>query len=87
MNYNIIFSKNFKKKINNLEPWYREKIKKSIILMSYWLFLWLDIKELNPKWNNKYRLRIWKYRIIYEKQDFNLMIFILEIWSRWDIYK
>ncbi|EKD65954.1 MAG: hypothetical protein ACD_49C00074G0031 [uncultured bacterium (gcode 4)] len=87
MKYNIIFSKNFKKKLNSFDWGYKEKIKKNFYLMSLWLFQELDIKELSPKWNNLYRLRVWKYRIIYEKQDLNLIILVLDIWSRWDIYK
>ncbi len=45
----------------------------------------LDIKKL--KWNNFYRLRIWKYRFIYEILDDKLIVVFISAWSRWDIYR
>ncbi len=46
----------------------------------------LDIKKL--KWyTNRYRLRVSKYRIIFEKQDDRLVILIIEIDTRGDVYK
>ncbi len=46
----------------------------------------LDIQLL--KWNKKqYRLRIWKYRFIYEIIDNELVIIFIDSDSRWDIYK
>lgn len=46
----------------------------------------LDIKALN--WNeDKYRLRIWKYRFIYEVQDDIITISILSADSRGGMYK
>jgi mRNA-degrading endonuclease RelE of RelBE toxin-antitoxin system len=43
----------------------------------------LDIKKLS--WTNLYRCRIWKYRIIFDRD--NSEIKILKIWNRGDIYK
>ena len=46
----------------------------------------LDIKNL--KWEkDKYRLRIRKYRFLYEIIDDELIIDIYDSDSRWDIYK
>ncbi len=46
----------------------------------------LDIKKL--KWyENRYRLRVWKYRILFEKYEDKLIILVIDIWSRWDVYK
>ena len=46
----------------------------------------LDIKKL--KWeSNLYRLRVWKYRIIFEKHEDKLVILVINIWARGDIYK
>ncbi len=46
----------------------------------------LDIKKL--KWyENRYRLRVWKYRILFEKCEDKLIILVIDIWSRWDVYK
>lgn len=46
----------------------------------------LDIKAL--KWlDNNYRLRIGKYRFLYEIIDEEISIYFYKAWSRWDIYK
>lgn len=46
----------------------------------------LDIKIL--KWEkNKFRLRLWKYRFLYEIIKDEIIIFFYNVWSRWDIYK
>ena len=58
-------------------------------LNDYYIF-WeknVDIKELSPKGNNLYRLRLWKFRIIFSNINNELIIIILRIGSRWDIYK
>jgi len=45
----------------------------------------LDIKTM--KWKIKsYRLRIWKYRFIYEIIDNKLIITFVDADTRWDIY-
>lgn len=45
----------------------------------------LDIKKLS--WEvHKYRLRIWKYRFLYEIIDEKILIFFYDANSRWDIY-
>lgn len=46
----------------------------------------LDIKAL--LWfDNIYRLRIWKYRFLYEIQEEIITITFFDADSRWDIYK
>ncbi len=46
----------------------------------------LDIKPL--KWlENNYRLRIWKYRFLYEINNNDIIIYFYKAWSRWDVYK
>lgn len=46
----------------------------------------LDIKSL--KWKkNHYRLRIWKYRFLYEIIENEILIYFYEADTRWDIYK
>lgn len=46
----------------------------------------LDTKPLKG-FENTYRIRLWKYRFIYEVFDDKIEIHFLEIDSRWDIYK
>lgn len=46
----------------------------------------LDVKLLKWK-NNYYRLRIWKYRFIYEIIENKLVIIFTNWDTRWDIYK
>ncbi len=46
----------------------------------------LDIKVLI--WlPNSYRLRIWKYRFLYEIIEERIIITFFDAWSRWNIYK
>ena len=46
----------------------------------------LDIKKVKwKKWH--YRLRIWKYRFLYEVREKEILIYFYEVDSRWDIYK
>jgi len=47
----------------------------------------LDIKLLTPKKDKRFRLRVWKYRIVYKNDHNVLIIYVLKIWTRWDIYK
>jgi mRNA interferase RelE/StbE len=46
----------------------------------------LDIKKLSWSKSN-FRLRIWKYRFIYEIFENELIILFSDSDSRWDIYK
>ena len=62
----------------------KEKIKQAMILIEQNKLDWLDIAKL--KWyKDYYRVRIWKFRIVYQKTDKN--IDILNIDNRWEIYK
>ncbi len=46
----------------------------------------LDIKKMAwYQW--KYRLRLWKYRLIYEVDSKKFAVYCIDINSRWDIYK
>lgn len=44
----------------------------------------LDIKPMNWQ-KNIYRCRVWDIRIVYENNNWNVLI--RTIWYRWDIYK
>lgn len=46
----------------------------------------LDIKPI--KWmKNHFRLRIWKYRFLYEISKNQILIYFYDADTRWDIYK
>lgn len=47
----------------------------------------LDTKKLQPKSDNKFRLKLDNYRIIYSIDFWNQIIIIHRIWLRKDIYK
>ncbi len=47
----------------------------------------LDIKKLKWYVDNLYRLRVGDYRVIYEKKGDELIMLILEVWHRKDIYE
>lgn len=49
-------------------------------------FAW-NIKKMEPRKENIYRIRIGDYRVIFSKDDGNKIIIIHRIWLRWDIYK
>ncbi len=46
----------------------------------------LDVKKLQWK-KEKYRLRIWKYRFLYEIQEDIILIYFYDAGGRGDIYK
>ena len=81
----IIVSKSFEKYFEDI-PW---NMKKSVI--EKMKLLWeesefLDIKKIEPKQLWRYRLRIWKYRLIYKYLNQN-EIELLKIDSRDSIYR
>lgn len=47
----------------------------------------LDIKKYSEWWPNNYRLRIGKYRFLFEIIDHKVLIYFYDADSRWDIYK
>ena len=46
----------------------------------------LDIKKI-INLPNTYRLRLWKYRFLYEILENKIIITFFDAWSRWDVYK
>ena len=46
-----------------------------------------NIKQMQPKSADRFRLRFWDYRVIYSIDFGNDIIIIHRIWSRKDIYK
>jgi len=86
--YYIKYKQKARKYLLKLEPKLHLKIAETISNLSDFN---LAIKELDIKklqWEeNLYRLRIGKYRVIFEKQDKKLIILVVDIGSRWDVYK
>ena len=85
--YKIVFKRQAVKEFALLAENIRNSIEEKLILLSIWRDNELDIKLLIPKNDRRYRLRVWKYRIIYKKDNDILTIYVLKIWIRWDIYK
>jgi len=86
MNYKIVLSKKVQKFLlkHKWESVYFDFQKKIKILEIDTFNNNLDIKKLS--WNEMFRLRIWKYRFIYEIIDDKLIINFVEADKRWDIY-
>ena len=88
MQYMLIYKKSFKKKLKALPKEIMFQIEHKIYKLKDFDLAQqiLDIKPL--KWyKNLRRLRIDKYRVIFEKNDSKLVILLITLWSRWDIYK
>ena len=71
----------FKNSINS------EKIRRSIEKLAINFPNISNIKKLQPKSENKFRLRVWDYRIIFWVDYWNKIIIIYRIWLRKDIYE
>ena len=87
MKYTVEISFKVRKYLKKLNPLLRVRLIRYIDSLEDFSNLNLDIKKL--KWEKKeiYRLRVGKYRIIFEKQDDKLIILVMDIGSRGDIYK
>ena len=87
MSYKIIFSKKVFKFLEKCDKNILRKFNQAVdILQQNPLNNSLDIKKL--VWStNHYRLRIWKYRFIYELRNNKLLIYFYKADSRGNIYK
>ena len=85
MNYKFELNKDVKKFLLKHEDISISFFKKLEILLQSPFSNNLDIKPL--KWyKDHYRLRIWKYRFLYEIIDQKILIYFYDADSRWDIY-
>lgn len=85
--YKIVFKKSATKEFLSIPSKYQEEIEENLTILSIWRTDLLDIKILQPKDEKRYRLRVGKYRIIYKSEKERLVISVIKIWSRWDVYK
>ncbi|HNZ26767.1 MAG TPA: type II toxin-antitoxin system RelE/ParE family toxin [Spirochaetota bacterium] len=85
--YKIEISKSVEKFLKSRNRNVQIKISKMIDVISVNPFITnLDIKELKGN-KNHYRLRVGKYRILYEIIDEKILIYFYKADSRGDIYK
>lgn len=81
MNYNILYGKSCLKYLRKLDRNMQLRILKAINLLPLG-----DVKKLQGN-TEYYRLRVGDYRITFNKDDRNLIIQIIEIAPRGEIYK
>ncbi|KKQ48558.1 MAG: hypothetical protein US69_C0019G0005 [candidate division TM6 bacterium GW2011_GWF2_38_10] len=83
--YEIIFSDEAKKALKKLDDQIISKIFKKTKQLRSEQACALNIKKLKSK-NNLYRLRVGDYRIIYSIEHAKVIIYIIDIGHRRDIY-
>jgi mRNA-degrading endonuclease RelE of RelBE toxin-antitoxin system len=72
------------KQLNSLKKISKIDFDKIIVNILDWKAYLYDVKKMNW-YNDLYRVRIWKYRIIFEDAQWNINILL--IWQRENIYK
>lgn len=86
MGYEIIYSAEAKKSIQNIDKKNAEKIIEKIEQLSINPFGMLGVKKLKGNLKDLYRLRVGNFRILYVLRNVELIIFIVDIGHRKDIY-
>ncbi|MBD2848672.1 type II toxin-antitoxin system RelE/ParE family toxin [Paenibacillus sp. IB182496] len=87
MTYSIEFYKNALKYLQKLDKPTRTRITHSLqLLCDHPFHPELDIKRMKGT-SEEYRLRVGSYRIVYAVEDYRLLIQVIKIGSRGDIYK
>jgi len=84
--YRLVYKKTAIKYLNRLEPKVFEKIIFHLLKLSQWFEEWLDIECMKGEIDT-FRLRLGGLRVVYEKKDTVMIILVLKIWPRWDVYK
>ncbi len=85
MNYKVIFSKKAAKFVYVLEKSHKEKLKQIVMQLRNNPFSY-PYKKIKGK-ENMYRIRIGKYRMLYEVDKINKRIIILKMDARGRVYK
>ena len=87
MRYTVIVSKKVLKSIEKIPENYKSKIKKFIFSLSETFNPpGYDTKKMTGVYNI-YRCRIGIYRVVYERMDNKLVIEVIDIDQRKDVYK
>ncbi len=84
MSYRVVIPKPVQKKLDDLPSKTREKVTKAIVGLRDNPRPKGVIKLVGTK--NEYRIRVGDYRVVYEIQDDTLVIFLIRVGPRKDIY-
>lgn len=85
--YKIYFSKDARKEIKKLDKSVAQRIIIAVELLAEDPYQHPQVKKMRGLHDNVYRLRVGKFRVIYEIMNNQLMIFVVRIGPRGDIYK
>ena len=84
--YSLLFKKSAAKELSKLDKPVQIRIKEKLqILATNYDFLKSNIKQLSGK-EKLFRLRVADYRIVFQKEDEELIILIVRIGHRREIY-
>ena len=87
MRYKIVFAKKAKKELQAIDfVWQVRIVKKLEMLSENYSSLAKSIKKLMGREEN-YRLRVGKYRVIFRKERGLVLILVLRIVHRRDVYR
>ena len=87
MNYEVVFSKQIFKFLGKCDKSIARRFKDAVEIIEKNPYTsLLDIKKLAGSANH-YRLRIWKYRFLYEVRENEILIYFYKADSRWNVYK
>ncbi len=84
--YQVDFSKQAVKNLKGIASVYQKKILEQIKVLAVSPFEMNNVKKLKGE-EDTYRLRVADYRIVYKIKDNELIILIIDINHRKDIYK
>lgn len=84
MKYQIVLPRRIKKKLDKIETKHYEKILSALEVLSSDPYLG---KRLKGELKSYYSYRVWSYRIIYEIKKKELVILIIRIGYRSEVYR
>jgi len=84
MKYQIVLPKRIEKKLNKIERKHYERILSVLEILSNNPYLG---KKLKGELKDYYSYRAWSYRIIYEVKDKELIVLIIRIGNRGEVYR